>query len=101
MSVRLPAVALVGLLFVLPLPSFAQTVAFIDGSGAPASSQPALEHLLADPSPLVRGAAVWALSRLAPQQVAQRQHATREEDAGVHAEWRDAQQTAQGRDNGR
>jgi epoxyqueuosine reductase len=48
---------------------------------------PAVEKLLKDPSPLVRGAAVWALSRLAPDQVAQRQRMTRETDAAVRAEW--------------
>src|SRR6185369_9720991 len=38
MSVRLPAVALAGLFALVSLPSSAQTVAWIDGSGAPASS---------------------------------------------------------------
>jgi epoxyqueuosine reductase len=50
----------------------------------------AVERLLGDPSPLVRGAAVWALSRLAPHQVVQRQRAAREDDSDVCAEWRDA-----------
>ncbi len=59
------------------------------------------KRLLDDPSPLVRGAAVWALSRLAPDQIAQRQRATREDDAGVRAEWREALQAARGRENGR
>ena len=62
---------------------------------------PAVEQLLGDSSPLVRGAAVWALSRLAPHQVAQRQRAAREDDSDVRAEWQDALQTVQGRDNGR
>jgi hypothetical protein len=48
----------------------------------------------------VRGAAVWALSRLAPHQVAQRQRAAGEDDPDVRAEWQDALQTAQGRENG-
>lgn len=51
---------------------------------------PAVERLLDDPSPLVRGAAVWALSRLAPHQVLQRQRVVREDDAEVSAEWREA-----------
>jgi epoxyqueuosine reductase len=59
------------------------------------------ERLLDDSSPLVRGAAVWALSRLASHQVAERQRATREDDAGVRVEWQDALQAAQGRANGR
>jgi epoxyqueuosine reductase len=81
---------------------FLRNVAYALGnSGAPATSRPAVEHLLVDSSPLVRGAAVWALSRLAPHQVAQRQHAVREDDPGVRAEWLDALHVAQGRENGR
>jgi epoxyqueuosine reductase len=81
---------------------FLRNVAYALGnSGAPATSRPAIEHLLADSSPLVRGAAVWALSRLAPHQVAQRRRASREDDAGVRAEWQDALEAAQGRENGR
>ena len=57
---------------------------------------PAVERLLGDSSPLVRGAAVWALSRLAPHQVAQRQRAAREDDPDVRAEWQDALQTVRG-----
>jgi epoxyqueuosine reductase len=80
---------------------FLRNVAYALGnSGAPATSQPAVERLLVDPSPLVRGAAVWALSRLAPHQVAQRQRAVREDDPDVRTEWRDALQMVQGRENG-
>ncbi|QFU17556.1 tRNA epoxyqueuosine(34) reductase QueG [Microvirga thermotolerans] len=47
------------------------------------------ERLLDDPSPLVRAMAVWALSRLAPEEIAR--HASgrrrREEDGEVRAEW--------------
>jgi epoxyqueuosine reductase len=44
--------------------------------------------LLADPSPLVRGAAVWALARLLPKGVfAALAAASREQDADVNAEW--------------
>ena len=50
--------------------------------------------------PLVRGAAVWALSRLAPHEVAQRQRATREDDPDVRAEWLEALQTVRGLENG-
>ena len=73
---------------------FVRNVAYALGnSDAPATALPAVEALLADPSPLVRGAAVWALSRLAPHQVAQRQRAAGEGDPDVRAEWRDALQT--------
>ena len=63
---------------------------------ARATALPAVERLLGDSSPLVRGAAVWALSRLAPQQIAQRQRAAREDDSDVRAEWLDALQTVRG-----
>lgn len=67
---------------------FLRNVAYALGnSGMPASCLPAVEHLLADPSPLVRGAAVWALSRLAPDQLAQRQRTMNEMDSDVQAEW--------------
>jgi epoxyqueuosine reductase len=80
---------------------FVRNVAYALGnSQARATALPAVEGLLGDPSPLVRGAAVWALSRLAPHQVAQRQRAAGEDDPDVRAEWRDALQTAQGRENG-
>jgi epoxyqueuosine reductase len=50
------------------------------------------QHLLDDESPLVRGAAVWALSRLlAPEKFAAlaRQRAATERDADVRNEWAD------------
>jgi epoxyqueuosine reductase len=57
----------------------------IGNSGATALAAPA-KALLDDPSPLVRGAAVWALSRLLPRDELR---ALRKEDtdAGVAAEW--------------
>jgi epoxyqueuosine reductase len=80
---------------------FVRNVAYALGnSQVRATALPAVEGLLGDSSPLVRGAAVWALSRLAPQQIAQRQRAVGEDDADVRAEWRDALQAARGRDNG-
>ena len=67
---------------------FVRNVAYALGNSAVRETAlPAVEKLLKDPSPLVRGAAVWALSRLAPDQVAQRQRMTHETDAGVCAEW--------------
>jgi epoxyqueuosine reductase len=60
----------------------------IGNSGDPALAAEA-ELLLEDAAPLVRGAAVWALSRLAPARLcelaAQRREA--EPDASVQAEW--------------
>jgi epoxyqueuosine reductase len=68
---------------------FVRNVAYALGnSGAPESALPAVERLLVDPSPLVRGAAVWALSRLAPEAFEQRRRRTAEADAEVQAEWR-------------
>ena len=67
---------------------FLRNVAYALGNSAVrATALPAVEKLLKDPSPLVRGAAVWALSRLAPELVARRRRMTDEADAGVCAEW--------------
>src|SRR6266536_565497 len=60
----------------------------IGNSGDPALAAEA-EHLLDDAAPLVRGAAVWALSRLTPIRLgalAAERRGT-EPDAGVQAEW--------------
>jgi epoxyqueuosine reductase len=58
------------------------------------SADPALaiyaERLLADPAPLVRGAAVWALGRLIAPNVLEAlaaRHRTAEPDPGVREEW--------------
>ena len=51
----------------------------------------AVEPHLSDSSPLVRGAAVWALSELMDQDrfsVLQMRHAAQESDADVLTEWR-------------
>jgi epoxyqueuosine reductase len=70
---------------------FLRNVAYALGnSAAPATALPAIERLLADPSPLVRGAAVWAFSRLAPDQLAERRRLSRESDPAVRAEWQAA-----------
>jgi epoxyqueuosine reductase len=45
---------------------FVRNVAYALGNSASPAALPAIEGLLQDSSPLVRGAAVWALSRLAP-----------------------------------
>jgi uncharacterized protein (DUF2336 family) len=55
-----------------------------------AATEGALIMLLDDPSPLVRGAAVWALSRLmdpAAFEALRRERAAQEPDAAVRAEW--------------
>ncbi len=61
----------------------------IGNSGTPSLASEA-ERLLADASPLVRGAAVWALARLAPERAARLadERLERESDAAVHEEWR-------------
>jgi len=64
----------------------------IGNSGTPALAAEA-EAKLADASPLVRGAAVWALSRLLPPAefaALARLYRTRERDADVLAEWQAA-----------
>jgi epoxyqueuosine reductase len=67
---------------------FVRNVAYALGnSGAAERAVPAVERLLADPSPLVRGAAVWALARLAPGTFEQRRRSARDEDESVQAEW--------------
>jgi epoxyqueuosine reductase len=70
---------------------FLRNVAYALGnSGTPATALPAVERLLNDESPLVRGAAVWALSQLAPEKAARRGQTTDDCDAGVRAEWANA-----------
>ena len=59
----------------------------IGNSGDP-SFMPHVERLLADNSPLVRGAAVWALGRLDPQRLAAFSAArAAETDIAVAEEW--------------
>jgi epoxyqueuosine reductase len=58
----------------------------IGNSGAPPLAQ-AARNLLADDSALVRGAAVWALSRLLPRHELTALRDARESDADVIAEW--------------
>jgi epoxyqueuosine reductase len=70
---------------------FVRNVAYALGNSGTVQSLPAVETLLADDSPLVRGAAVWALSRLAPETFAERRASAIESDPGVRAEWEAAQ----------
>ena len=63
----------------------------IGNSGDPSFAEEA-ERLLADASALVRGAAVWALARIARERLAARgdERLAREADPEVRAEWREA-----------
>jgi epoxyqueuosine reductase len=70
---------------------FVRNVLIAIGNSGEAALAPEAERLLADASPLVRGAAVWALSRLAPERL--RGCLGRREgemDAGVQKEWETA-----------
>ncbi len=67
---------------------FLRNVAYALGnSGKPRTSLPAVERLLDDASPLVRGAAAWALSRLAPEEFRRRRSTIDESDEAVRREW--------------
>lgn len=67
---------------------FVRNVLIAIGNSGDASLAPQAERLLADASPLVRGAAVWALGRLAPTRLAALAAAReREADATVAEEW--------------
>ena len=68
---------------------FVRNVAYALGNSGTAASLPAVEGLLADGAPLVRGAAVWALSHLAPGrfETLRAAHLRREIDPAVQAEW--------------
>ena len=61
------------------------------GNGGDASLVPAVVVLLDDEAPVVRGAAIWALSRLDPDRFADERRArlAGEPDADVRAEWGD------------
>jgi epoxyqueuosine reductase len=65
---------------------FIRNVLIAIGNSGDVSLAKDAERLLGDTSPLVRGAAVWALSRLTPEKIAQL--STDDEDAGVNDEWR-------------
>jgi len=71
---------------------FVRNVMIAIGNSGRAALAPEAERLLDDPSPLVRGAAVWALSRLVAPDAFAALAARRGEDAeaSVAAEWRAA-----------
>ena len=69
---------------------FIRNVLIAVGNSGDKSFLPAVENLLADEQPLVRGAAVWALQRLAQDAHFNRRREEclgRETDEGVRAEW--------------
>ncbi|MBS0517228.1 MAG: tRNA epoxyqueuosine(34) reductase QueG [Proteobacteria bacterium] len=67
---------------------FLRNVAYALGnSGSARAALPAVKRLLGDASPLVRGAAAWALSRLDPPEFHRRRAATDEPDETVRREW--------------
>ncbi|HEY8573352.1 tRNA epoxyqueuosine(34) reductase QueG [Phenylobacterium sp.] len=67
---------------------FVRNVLYAIGNSGDPALAPQAERLLGDPSPLVRGAAVWALSRLLqPEAFAALRAAQPETDPDVLAEW--------------
>ncbi len=67
---------------------FIRNVLIAIGNSGDAALSTEAEKLLADPSPLVRGAAVWALSKLLPQrQFTALAHTHQDFDATVQEEW--------------
>ena len=70
---------------------FVRNVLIALGNTGDAAMVPVIARVLADPSPLVRAMAVWALMRLMDPGDFERlraRHAASETDAGVAAEWR-------------
>jgi epoxyqueuosine reductase len=68
---------------------FVRNVLIAAGNGTDAGLIAQIEVLLADPAPVVRGAAIWALGRLSPEAFAQRrmEYLPTERDNSVRAEW--------------
>ncbi|MEX0840709.1 MAG: tRNA epoxyqueuosine(34) reductase QueG [Xanthobacteraceae bacterium] len=69
---------------------FVRNVLIAIGNSGDAALAPEAEQLLADPSPLVRGAAVWALGRLLPKEgwnLLGAKYLFGESDAAVREEW--------------
>lgn len=72
---------------------FIRNVLIAAGNSGDASLAPRLRELLADPSPLVRAMAVWALARLLPEPdftALRKAHMNTETDADVRHEWETA-----------
>jgi epoxyqueuosine reductase len=70
---------------------FVRNVLIAIGNSGDISLATEAKRLLHDQSPLVRGAAVWALARLMPEKIAKlKSRSTNETDASVLDEWRAA-----------
>jgi epoxyqueuosine reductase len=72
---------------------FTRNVLIAIGNSGDPTLAPDAERLLSDPSPLVRGAAVWALSQILPDVMfchVRARHRPAESDPDVLAEWRRA-----------
>ncbi len=68
---------------------FIRNVLIALGNSGNVEATAPVAKLLEDPSPLVRGAAIWALSQINSQRFTQEQHrAAHEPDPAVVAEWR-------------
>ncbi len=73
---------------------FVRNALIAAGNSGDAALLAPVRRLLDDPAPVVRGAAVWALSRLAraePFEAERRERAGREADPSVRLEWATAQ----------
>ena len=68
---------------------FVRNVLIAAGNGGDAGVIAQVETLLQDPAPVVRGAAIWALSRLSPEKLDRRRAEllAYEQDPSVCAEW--------------
>ena len=66
---------------------FVRNVLIAIGNSSTPALAPEAERLLQDPSPLVRGAAVWALARLAPQRLAAAAQGRGRDVPQVEDEW--------------
>ena len=68
---------------------FIRNVLIAAGNGTDVGLIAQIEGLLADPEPVVRGAAIWALGRLSPEVLARRrmEYLPAERDSSVQAEW--------------
>ena len=69
---------------------FLRNVLIAIGNSADPALLPLAEARLSDPQPLIRGASVWAVRRLAPAETIQKHRLAflpREDDMGVRAEW--------------
>ena len=69
---------------------FVRNVLIAIGNSGDVALAPEAERLLEDASPLVRGAAIWALARLAPQRLAVRAVHRQTDVPEVEDEWRAA-----------